>query len=111
MASGGSEYILLFAAAIPFVFYLIVLYSAIRYFTQAKHAAQNPSEFTPPVSNLKPGRGLDPEAYENFASLCRQDYPEYELIFCATDLTDPCVPVIQKLIQDFPDRKIRLLYS
>jgi ceramide glucosyltransferase len=111
MASGVSEYILLFAAAIPFVYYLIVLYSASRYFTQAKHASQSPSEFTPPVSNLKPVRGLDPEAYENFASLCRQDYPEYELIFCATDLTDPCVPVIHRLMQDFPDRKIRLLYS
>jgi ceramide glucosyltransferase len=111
MASGVSEYILLFAAAIPFVYYLIVLYSASRYFTRAKHASQSPSEFTPPVSNLKPVRGLDPEAYENFASLCRQDYPEYELIFCATDLTDPCVPVIHRLMQDFPDRKIRLLYS
>jgi ceramide glucosyltransferase len=111
MVSGVSEFIPLFAAAIPFVYYLIALYSAIRYFTQAKNGSDSPSEFTPPVSNLKPVRGLDPEAYENFASLCRQDYPEYELIFCVTDLTDPCVPVIHKLIRDFPDRKIRLLCS
>jgi ceramide glucosyltransferase len=105
------EFILLFAAAIPFVFYSIALYSARRYFAQAKLAPQNNSEFTPPVSNLKPVRGLDPDAYENFASFCRQDYPEYELIFCVTDQTDPSVPVIRKLMQAFPDRKIRLLYS
>jgi ceramide glucosyltransferase len=111
MVSGVSEYILLFAAAIPFVYYLIVLYSASRYFTQAKRGSPNRSDFTPPVSNLKPVRGLDPEAYDNFASLCRQDYPEYELIFCVTDLTDPCVPAIHRLMQDFPDRKIRLLCS
>jgi ceramide glucosyltransferase len=105
------EFILLFAAAIPFVFYSIALYSAGRYFAQAKLARQNSSEFTPPVSDLKPVRGLDPDAYENFASFCRQDYPEYELIFCVTDQADPSVPVIRKLMQDFPDRKIRLLYS
>ena len=111
MHSSVLEFILLFAAAIPFVFYLIVLYSACRYFVQAKLVPQQGSEFTPPVSNLKPVRGLDPDAYENFASFCRQDYPEYELIFCVTDQTDPSVPVIRKLMLDFPDRKIRLLYS
>src|SRR5580704_1671036 len=111
MTSDVSEYIPLFAAAIPFIYFLIVLYSASRYFGQARNVSQHTSDFTPPVSNLKPVRGLDPEAYENFASLCRQDYPEYELIFCVTDLTDPCVPVIQRLMQEFPDRKIRLLCS
>src|SRR5580704_1378757 len=105
------EFILLFAAAIPFVFYSIALYSARRYFAQAKLAPQNNSEFTPPVSNLKPVRGLDPDAYENFASFCRQDYPEYELIFCVTDQTDSSVPVIQKLMQDFPERRIRVLFG
>jgi ceramide glucosyltransferase len=44
-------------------------------------------------------------------SFCRQDYPEYELIFCVTDQTDPSVPVIQRLIREFPEKKIRLLYS
>jgi ceramide glucosyltransferase len=111
MTSEVSEYIPLFAAAIPFIYFLIVLYSASRYFAQVRNAPRGASDFTPPVSNLKPVRGLDPEAYENFASLCRQDYPEYELIFCVTDLTDPCVPVIHRLMQDFPDRKIRLLCS
>jgi len=62
MTSGVSEYIPLFAAAIPFIYFLIVLYSASRYFAQARNAPQSASDFTPPVSNLKPVRGLDPEA-------------------------------------------------
>ena len=105
------EYAILFMGAIPFIYYILAIFSATRYFLQAeKYSFQN-RDFTPPISNLKPVRGLDPEAYENFASLCRQDYPEYELIFCATDQSDLCVPVIEKLMRDFPERKIRLLYS
>jgi len=106
-----SEYAVLFAAAIPFIFYFLAIYSCSRYFWQARNYSRNNPDFTPPVSNLKPVRGLDADAYENFASFCRQDYPEYELIFCVTDQTDPSVPVIQKLMRDFPERKIRLLYS
>ena len=111
MASKVLEFVVLFAAAIPFIFYFLAIYSSSRYFWKARNQAATKLDFTPPVSNLKPVRGLDPDAYENFASFCRQDYPEYELIFCATDASDPSVPVIQKLIQDFPERQIRLLYS
>ncbi len=105
------EIVVLAAGAIPFVYYSLALYSSIHYFFQSKTRKQSNESFTPPVSNLKPVRGLDPDAYENFASFCNQDYPEYELIFCATDRSDPCVPVIEKLMADFPERKIRLLYS
>jgi ceramide glucosyltransferase len=105
------EFIVLFAAAIPFIFYVLALYSSGRYFWLSRDQTSKNLDFTPPISNLKPVRGLDPDAYENFASFCRQNYPEYELIFCATDQTDACVPVIQRLMREFPQRKIRLLYS
>jgi ceramide glucosyltransferase len=105
------EYILLFAAATPAVYYFLAIYSSFRFFRQSNAAAGAAQDFTPPISNLKPVKGLDPNAYENFASLCRQNYPEYELIFCTTDQTDPSVPLIQKLMAEFPERKIRLLYS
>jgi ceramide glucosyltransferase len=105
------ESVILFLGAIPFIYYFLAIFSSTRYFLQARKYSFENRDFTPPLSNLKPVRGLDPEAYENFASLCRQDYPEYELIFCTTDHSDPSVPVIQQLMRDFPQRKIRLLYS
>ncbi len=106
-----AEYIVLFAAGIPFIFYFLAIYSSIRYFRLSRNQPGKNADFTPPISNLKPVRGLDPDAYENFASFCRQDYPEYELIFCLTDQTDPSLPVIKQLMQAFPQQQIRLLYS
>lgn len=106
-----AGYLFLILAASPFIYYLLVLFSTWRFFWRAEDRLRPDSGFTPPVSNLKPLRGLDPEAYENLASYCRQDYPEYELIFCVGDETDPSVPVLEKLKRDFPERQIRILFG
>jgi len=110
MTSSILRYAVLAVATFPFIYYLLVLYSSWRFFhrpTSSPGAAGG--GFTPPVSNLKPIRGADPEAYENFASLCRQDYPEYELLFCVGAKDDPAVPVLEMLARDFPERRIRIL--
>jgi len=101
--------LLLAFAAIPFIYYSLVLFSAWRFFS-IKPVVQTQT-FTPPISNLKPVRGLDPDAYENFASFCRQDYPEYEVIFCVGDREDPALPVIERIKKDFPATKIRVLFG
>ncbi len=88
-------------------YYLLVLWSA-RAFVRATRQAL--AEFHPPVSILKPVKGLDPEMYESFASHCRQDYPgEYEIIFAAGNAEDPAVEAIERLQREFPERNIRLV--
>lgn len=96
-------------AAIPFIYYLIVIYSAWRYFRQPASAPDG--SFTPPVSILKPFRGLDPDAYENLASFCRLDYPEFEIVFCVDPDDEAILSVLAKLVGDFPDRRIRVLHG
>jgi ceramide glucosyltransferase len=103
-------HVILAIAAIPFVYYLLALYSAVRFFTTSRRDTAPNTDFLPPISCLKPIKGLDEDAYENYASFCRQDYPQYEIVFCV-DRDDPALPVLEKLIGDFPDRDIRLLFG
>jgi ceramide glucosyltransferase len=97
----------------PLFYYLVGIYSAWRFFRVAHRASRREDlpagETAPSISVLKPLRGLDPNAYENFASFCRQEYLEFEILFAVADAKDPVVPVVQKLIADFPERLIRLL--
>jgi len=111
MISKAADYLFLTVAAAPFIYYLLVLYSSRLFFRSSKDGPSKDFDFAPPISVLKPVRGLDPEAYENYASFCRQDYPNYELIFCVGDFNDPAVPALQKLMRDFPERQIRLLFG
>jgi ceramide glucosyltransferase len=67
--------VLMGIAAIPFIYYALALVSSVRFFLAKRPAAESAGSFEPPISNLKPVRGLDPDAYENYASFCRQDYP------------------------------------
>jgi ceramide glucosyltransferase len=109
MHSTNFVYIFLGIAAIPFIYYFLALYSSWQFFRHAKNSTQ-PLDFTPPVSNLKPIRGLDNEAYENFASYCKQDYPDYELLFGIGDGDEAVLEVIEKLKRDFPKQRIRVIH-
>jgi ceramide glucosyltransferase len=99
--------VLLAIAAIPFIYYLISIYSSWRYFQQPASAPDG--SFTPPVSILKPFRGMDPDAYENLASFCRLDYPEFEIVFCVDPDDEAILSVLARLIAEFPQCRIRIL--
>jgi len=106
------RWVILAGATLPFIYYLLAIFSAWRFFRSPAppiSADASAPDFAPPVSILKPVRGLDPGAYENFSSFCRQDYPEYEILFGVNEPDDPVIPVIRKLIRDFPRIAIRLL--
>jgi ceramide glucosyltransferase len=93
----------------PLAYYAVTLWVGARYFARKKYKLPSKSVPLPPASILKPVRGLDREAYENFASFCRLDYPQYEILFCVSDADDPAAQVIERLQRDFPERRIRLL--
>jgi ceramide glucosyltransferase len=101
---------LLVLAVAPVIYYLIAIFAAAEFFrVKPARSSEAPTDFSPPVSILKPIHGLDRETYENYASFCNQDYPQFEILFCVGDERDAAVPVIEKIIADFPQRPIRLL--
>ena len=103
------RFTVLVLAAGPLVYYLLSLYCTVEYFRALRRLPRYGNSFAPPVSIVKPVRGIDNGAYENFASYCQLDYPEYELVFSAADPGDAVIPVIQKLQKDFPGRSIRFV--
>jgi ceramide glucosyltransferase len=96
---------ILVVAASPFAYYLVATIAALRFFGGRRELRR---DYAPPVSILKPIRGLDREAYENYASFCRLDYPEYEILFNVADERDAAIPLIERLMREFPERSIRL---
>jgi ceramide glucosyltransferase len=63
----------------------------------------------PPVSILKPLKGVDPEIWESFCSHCEQDYPQFQLIFGVSDPADPAMDVVRKLQAKYPTLPIELI--
>ncbi len=87
-------------------YYVVCLWGAQSFQKKRAPPAKNSAL---PVSILKPICGTDPQAYENLRSHCVQDYPEFEIIFGVSEATDPAVPLIERLIREFPDRAIHLV--
>src|SRR5271156_3693973 len=98
---------ILFLAIAPLVYYAVAIFAALRFFRKERRKPL--SDFQPPVSLLKPVRGVDFASYENFASFCQQNYENYEILFCVNEMSDPAVPIIQRVIEKFPQRRIRIL--
>jgi ceramide glucosyltransferase len=98
---------LLVVAAAPLVYYLVAIFAAVRFFDREQ--SRRLTEFAPPVSLLKPVHGVDFASRINFESFCRQNYPEYEILFCVNDMDDPAVPLLRQAVEDFPRCSIRIL--
>ena len=69
--------------------------------------------WTPAVTILKPVRGVDAEAWDNFASFCRLDYPagQLQILFGALDADDPVLDLVRRLQTEFPDHDIGVVVA
>jgi ceramide glucosyltransferase len=67
------------------------------------------ADHTPPVTILKPLKGLDEALEENLRSFFQLDYPTFQLLFGVADPQDPAIAVVQRLIAEFPAQDARLI--
>jgi ceramide glucosyltransferase len=89
-------------------YYLLSIFAGYRFFSKPEAAQRGELR---PVSIMIPLHGADFRAYQNYAELCRQDYPEYQIVFGVRDTEDSSIPIVEKLIADFPARDIALVIS
>ncbi len=111
MHSLWRDAILLIALA-PLAYYIVATIAALRFLRRNpknQSGTASTKNFTPPVSLLKPVHGVDFGSVENFESFCRQNYPDYEILFAVNDDSDPAVPLIRELAARFPERNIQLI--
>lgn len=89
------------------IFYLIALWSAHLFRTEGR--LESPQPNLPAVSILKPLKGADSTTYAALRSHCELNYAAYEIIFGVNDSTDEAVPVVQRLMAEFPNLDIQLV--
>lgn len=96
---------LLFLAACSTLYHLAVALAALRFRFQPKSG----STFAPPVSVLKPLRGIEQDFYANLATFFRQDYPQFEIVFGLNDDSDAARWTIAQLQRDFPNVPVKIV--
>jgi ceramide glucosyltransferase len=90
------------------IYYIVCLWSAAA-FLRGKEKNVPPANSLPPVSILKPLKGIDPGIYASFRSHCLQEYSAYEIVFGVSDADDPAIAAVKQVQQEFPRHAIRLV--
>lgn len=87
------------------VFAGMVLWAIPRYLRERRAAlaqlAAGPG-FTPPLTLLKPLHGAEPDLDAHLASFFEQDYPEFEILFCAGDVSDAGLAIARQVAARYP---------
>jgi ceramide glucosyltransferase len=88
---------------------LLVTAGALR--LAQRRRALIPSAIAPPVSLLKPLHGSEPDLESHLRSFFEQDYPEFEIIFCARSERDPGLEIARRVAARYPKIRSRFLCS
>jgi ceramide glucosyltransferase len=86
--------------------YSLMVAMGVRRFCRRSAA---PRTFLPPVSVLKPVHGDEPDLEQNLTSFFQQDYPQYEILFCARHADDLGLAAARRVAARFPQIPTRIL--
>jgi ceramide glucosyltransferase len=93
-------------------FAAIVLWAVPGYLRERKQALAElevSPGFTPPLSLLKPLHGAEPGLEEDLESFFLQDYPAYEILFCARSSSDAGLEIARRVAARYPHITSRFL--
>ena len=89
------------------VYCAMVVAAAVRFGLRTRHEEREPANFLPPVSVLKPLHGTEPGMERNLQTFFEQDYPEFELLFCARQETDEGLQLARRVGARYPEVNAR----
>ena len=89
------------------IYCLMVIAAAVRFGVQKRREESVAVSFLPPVSVLKPLHGTEPGLERNIESFFEQEYPEFELLFCARQDTDEGLQLAQRVGARYPQVNAR----
>lgn len=91
------------------IYSLLAAWGAMRFALRRRN--EQLGGFHPPVSLLKPLHGSEPELEAHLESFFHQDYPRYEILFCARTDQDPGLEVARKVAARHPEIPARFFSS
>jgi ceramide glucosyltransferase len=91
------------------IYAVMVAAGAVRLVARRRTLMQE--AFAPPVSLLKPVHGSEPDLESHLQSFFEQDYPEFEIIFCARNNDDPGLETARLVAARYPAIRSRFLLS
>jgi ceramide glucosyltransferase len=80
----------------------MVLAAALRFGLRKRREQTAVADFLPPVSVLKPLHGTEPGMERNLETFFEQEYPEFELLFCARFETDEGLKLARAVGERYP---------
>ncbi len=72
-----------------------------RFHLRSQHEKSR-TDFTPPLSLLKPLHGAEPGLEANLATFFEQEYPEFEILFCARTDDDAGLEMARRVAARYP---------
>jgi ceramide glucosyltransferase len=88
------------------IYNLFAIFCVAEFFTTKRRKPDRISY--PPVSILKPVKGLDPGFRKNIDSFCRLDYPEYEILIGFIGADDEALEAARAIADAYPG-KVRVV--
>jgi ceramide glucosyltransferase len=92
------------------VFAGMVLAGTRHYFRTCRGDGAQPGS-TPPLSLLKPLHGAEPNLAAHLATFFQQDYPEFEILFCARDEHDAGLEIAREVACRYPQIPAQFLWT
>jgi ceramide glucosyltransferase len=80
----------------------MVLAAALRFGLRKRREQGAVADFLPPLSVLKPLHGTEPGMERNLETFFEQEYPEFELLFCARFETDEGLRLARRVGERYP---------